>query len=179
MPEATDQSETPPQIPDHEVLRVIGKGAYGVVWLARSVLGTHRAVKVVHRSEFASERPYEREFSGIQRFEPVSRLHPGLVSILHVGRPDSGDYFYYVMEVADDWETGRIIDPGKYRPLTLSARMKQGRIPLVECLEIARQLSAALAVLHERGLIHRDIKPSNIIFVNGAAKLADIGLVTG
>ena len=54
----------------------------------------------------------------------------------------------------------------------------RGRLPAEECLQIALSLVRALAYLHEHGLIHRDIKPSNVIFVLGAPKLADIGLVT-
>ena len=61
----------PPQIPDHELLRRVGEGAYGEVWLARNVMGTHRAVKIVYRRSFSDDRPYEREFAGIKRFEPI------------------------------------------------------------------------------------------------------------
>src|SRR6185369_10765674 len=92
---------SPPTIPDHTLLRPIGRGAYGEVWLARNVMGTPRAVKIVWRRQFASDRPYEREFAGIQRFEPVSRSADGLVHVLHVGRNDAEGYFYYVMELAD------------------------------------------------------------------------------
>src|SRR5262245_57068567 len=95
-----------PQIPDHELLRPIGGGSYGEVWLARNVMGTLRAVKVVYRQTFESERPYEREFSGIQKFEPISRSHQGFVDILQVGRNDPAGYFYYVMELADPVEAG-------------------------------------------------------------------------
>ena len=91
-----------PQIPDHLLVRCIGSGSYGKVWLARSVTGTMRAIKVVYRSTFSDERPYEREFSGIQKYEPISRSHEGMVDILHVGRHDAAGYFYYVMELADD-----------------------------------------------------------------------------
>lgn len=91
----------PPRIPDHELLRCIGKGSYGEVWLARNVMGTYRAVKIVHRRNFEDDRPYEREFEGIQRFEPISRSHPSQVNILHVGRNDEAGCFYYVMELAD------------------------------------------------------------------------------
>jgi serine/threonine protein kinase len=87
-------------IPDHELLRRIGRGAYGEVWLARSALDAYRAVKVVYRNDFEDSRPFEREFAGIQKFEPISRSHPGLVHVLQVGR--RGNYFYYVMELADD-----------------------------------------------------------------------------
>jgi hypothetical protein len=84
------------------MLRCIGRGAFGEVWLARTVMGAYRAVKVVHRDAFEHERPFEREFEGIQRFEPVSREHPSQIAILHVGRNEEAGCFYYVMELADD-----------------------------------------------------------------------------
>lgn len=169
----------PPAIPDHELLSRVGRGSYGEVWLARSVMGTFRAVKVIRRETFESDRPYEREFSGIQKFEPVSRSHPGLVSVLHIGRNRDAGYFYYVMEVADDLASGPAIDPARYTPRTLARVIAQrGRLAAEEGLPIALTLTGALSHLHLRGLIHRDIKPANIIFVEGAPKLADIGLVT-
>src|SRR2546421_7146861 len=78
----------PPRIPDHQLLRCIGRGSYGEVWLARSVLGEYRAVKVVYRKSFEHERPYEREFQGIQKFEPISRTDESQVDVLHVGRDE-------------------------------------------------------------------------------------------
>ncbi len=92
---------TPPSVPDHELLRRIGQGAYGEVWLARNAVGTLRAVKVVYRDAFADARPYEREFEGIQKFEPLSRTHEGLVDVLQIGLNEQAGYFYYVMELAD------------------------------------------------------------------------------
>src|SRR5262245_4737918 len=86
---------SPPEIPDHTLVKSIGQGSYGEVWLARNVLGTYHAVKIVYRQTFESERPFEREFEGIQRFEPISRLHESQVTILHVGR--KADYFFYIM----------------------------------------------------------------------------------
>jgi hypothetical protein len=75
-----------PVIPDYEVLKRIGGGSYGDVWLARSLLGTWRAVKVVYRNSFEHDKPFEREFRGIQRFEPISLTHESQVKILHLGR---------------------------------------------------------------------------------------------
>jgi WD40 repeat protein len=149
--------------------------------LARNALGTFRAVKVVRRAQFEQERSFEREFHGIQKFEPISRRNEGLVDILHVGRGEG--YYYYVMELADDASspgdpTGGIGDGTAYVPHTLQAELqRRGRLPAAECIAIACTLADALRHLHRHGLVHRDLKPSNIIFVRGAAKLADIGLV--
>lgn len=199
------QAQGCPRIPDHEMLRRIGGGSYGEVWLARSVTGIYRAVKVVYRRTFGDDRPFEREFNGIQKFEPISRSHDSQVDILHIGR--NHDYFYYVMELADDAspepneseEEGRgdgqsVQHPANlpaldsspvhgsissYTPRTLKLELqRRGRLPVPECLDIGIGLTTALAHLHKHGLVHRDVKPSNVIFINGTAKLADIGLVT-
>jgi WD40 repeat protein len=168
----------PPRVPDHELIRRIGRGAYGEVWLARCAIGAYRAVKIVHRQSFDHDRPFEREFEGILKFEPVSRTHDSQVDILHVGRGDG--CFYYVMELADDQATGGQINPDNYTPRTLKSDLQfQGRLSFEECVRIGIALATALEHLHENGLVHRDVKPSNIIFVNGVPKLADIGLVTG
>jgi WD40 repeat protein len=191
--------DDPPRIPDHELIRRIGRGAYGEVWLARNALGTLRAVKIVYRDNFKDARPYEREFAGIRRFEPLSRSNEGFVDVLQVGRDDAGGWFYYIMELADAAEPQvesselRVegeakapdklstlnFQPSTYTPRTLSRDLQQcGRLPLEQCLELGLTVSFALGHLHRHGLIHRDIKPSNIIFVGGVPKLADIGLVT-
>ena len=99
-PNSASLPGVPPEIPDHELLGRIGKGSYGEVWLARNIVGTYRAVKIVYRNSFANDRPFEREFKGIQKFEPISRSHESQFDILHIGR--NGDCFYYVMELADD-----------------------------------------------------------------------------
>ncbi len=184
-------------IPDYELLRPIGHGSYGEVWLARNVTGSWVALKIVHRSAFDHDRPFEREFEGIQRFEPVSRTDPSQVAILHVGRGDG--FFYYVMELADDIaaevtrlnskseirnpksevDQSLLTSAATYQPKTLKRLLNdRGALPAQECLAIALALTRALAHLHRNGLVHRDVKPSNVIFVNGQAKLADIGLVT-
>jgi formylglycine-generating enzyme required for sulfatase activity len=170
-----------PAIPDHEVLRKIGGGAYGEVWLARGVTGALRAVKVVWREDFEDTRGFEREFEGVLKYEPMSRDHPALVNILHVGRsPDHVSFYYYVMELGDDVASGQDINPIEYEPRTLRADNHQGpglQWDINTCIDVGLRLAEALGHLHEKGLAHRDVKPSNVIFVNGRAKLADIGLV--
>ena len=75
---------SPPRVPDHELLRIIGRGAYGEVWLGRNLMGTYRAIKIVRKTDFESDRPLQREFKGIRAYEPVSRTHEGLVDILQL-----------------------------------------------------------------------------------------------
>jgi eukaryotic-like serine/threonine-protein kinase len=165
-----------PLVPDHEVLRVIGRGAYGEIWLARGLTGALRAVKVVYRSTFESERAFRREFQGMSSFEPISRAHAGFVDILHVGR--TSEYLYYIMELADDHLAGREIDIVNYASRTLKSELdRQKRLSASDSIQLGLSLTEALAALHGHGLTHRDIKPSNIIFIEGVPKLADIGLV--
>ncbi len=219
---------TPPSVPDYELLQRVGSGSYGDVWLARNVLGQHRAIKFIYRHRFTDPRPFEREFAGIRRFEPISRSHPSQLHILHVGQNEAEQCFYYVMELADDaaeprnpkseirspkgsaeendvpktpTERSGRLDPRHefpnamassnapsdfgfrasdfYTPRTLRSDLtRHGRLPPADCVTIGLSLATALAHLHDQGLVHRDIKPSNVIFVNGVAKLGDIGLVT-
>jgi len=191
----------PSSIPDHVLLQRIGTGAYGDVWMARSTLGSLRAIKVVYRDRFDEERPFQREFHGILKYEPISRSHPGLVGILHVGRNQESGYFYYVMELADPvvpnapassdngpttnrtQESEPAVQSAAsvpYSPRTLRSELaKRRRLPPVDAASLTLNLAGALEQLHSHDLVHRDIKPSNVIFVGGEPKLADIGLVTG
>ena len=194
------QTTDKPHIHDHELIRLVGRGAYGEVWYARNALGTPRAVKIVRRDRFDSDRPYLREFSGIQKFEPISRSHDGLVDILQVGRNDEASFFYYVMELADDatvsteipassaespepsvaayTDTTRERSAQTYQARTLASEIKKrGCIPPKDALPLFNDLAVAVGHIHSHGLLHRDIKPSNVIFVAGVPKLADIGLV--
>jgi tetratricopeptide (TPR) repeat protein len=207
-PSGASAGDVPPiPIPDHTLIRRIGKGSYGEVWLARNALGVYRAVKIIDRRAFDDDRPFEREFAGIQRFEPVSRSHESQLNILQVGR--GPHCFYYVMELADDMggayasggtssaspqsspqpqmgtretrpsaSAGDSLNPDTYTPRNLrSELLLRGRLPVDECVRLGLALTTALENLHRHGLVHRDIKPSNIVFVNGIPKLADIGLV--
>ncbi len=178
----------PPRIPEHRLLRLIGSGSYGDVWLAQSTTGAWRAIKVVWRNLFRDVRPFDREWTGVQRFEPLSRESEAFVDVLQTGRAEDGEYFYYVMELADDARfegggrpgDGPLQGDGRgYVPRTLAWVLRHdGRMSSPDCLALARRLALGLDCLHQAGLLHRDVKPSNIVYVRGQPRLADIGLVT-
>jgi len=165
---------------------MIGRGAYGEVWMARSVTGALRAVKVVWREDYDHADAFEREFEAIKYYEPVSRKHPGLVPILQVGRSDEQGFYYYVMELADDLERGRDIQADSYQPHILGLQMRrQKRIRASDCLKLGANVADGLHYLQQNKLIHRDVKPSNVFITSddvvklldfGIAKLADVTL---
>ncbi len=137
-----------------------------------------RAVKIVDRRTFESDKAFQREFEGMAKFEPISREDAGFVDILHVGRDPGDNFFYYVMELADDHLGCASIDPANYVPKTIKTELsRRSRLLALECITIGLSLTKALGALHRQGLVHRDIKPANIIFVGGVPKIADIGLV--
>jgi WD40 repeat protein len=183
----------PPEIPEHRLLRLIGQGSYGEVWLALNAMNKWTAVKVVHRHAEDDSRAYEQEFRGLRRYDDLSGSDGSLMPIKNVGENFAASYFYYAMELADDAQTrkplprppanledlsslGQLV--ANYRPWTLSGELKRhGRLPTEQCIEYGLALAESLHVLHQGHLVHRDVKPSNIIFVNGRPKLADVGLV--
>jgi serine/threonine protein kinase/WD40 repeat protein len=184
---------SPPEVPDHQLIRRIGKGSYGEVWLALNAINKWTAVKVVHRRAEDDNRAYEQEFRGLRRYDDLSGSDGSLMPIKNVGESSQAGYFYYAMELADDATTRQPLprpptqmkDPidlvqlaNNYRPWTLSEELKkERRLSAETCIEHGLALAKSLHVLHEGGLVHRDVKPSNIIFVNGRPKLADVGLV--
>ncbi len=121
-----------PTVPDYDLLRRIGGGAYGEVWLARSkATGALRAAKIVWRHTFEDDRPFRREFEGIQHFEQVSREHPSQFALFHIGRNDADGYFYYVLELADNASAQRGVQNAETALTlpsgTLSHRMGEGQ----------------------------------------------------
>lgn len=183
---------TPPEVPDHQLLRWIGRGSYGDVWLALNAMHKWCAVKVVFRQS-EDGRAYEQEFRGLKRYDDLAGTGGSLMPIKDVGENKAKGYFYYAMELADDANT-RLPLPrltreeavpeklagvaASYEPWTLSVELKRrGRLPLQECIEHGIALASALEQIHAGKLVHRDVKPANIIFVAGKPKLADVGLM--
>ncbi len=167
-----------PDVPDFDLIRLIGSGGFGQVWLAvNRTTGRLRAVKVIplHRSGPAD--PAAREISSLTRLEANLRCqHPNLLNIHHVGQ--TAEHLFYVMDPADDISGGPASDQPDYQPATLQARLRDGPVAPEVCFDYACQLVAGLASLHTAGMVHRDVKPANCLFVGGQLKLADFGLLT-
>ncbi|MBN1911028.1 MAG: serine/threonine protein kinase [Pirellulales bacterium] len=167
-----------PELPDFELLRQVGSGGFGSVWLARNrATGKLRAVKLIALNRSDTANPAARELASITRLEQhVQQRHDHLMEIHHVGRTD--EFFYYVMEPADDVSGSSASESDDYRPATLRSLLDEGPLPIEDCARYARQLLEGLACLHASGMAHRDVKPSNCLLIGGQLKLADFGLLT-
>ena len=166
-----------PEVPDFALIRMIGRGGFGQVWLATNRITGHlRAVKVIALRGSGATDPAGREIGSLTRLEECLRTHhPNLVEIQHVGK--TAEHLFYVMEPADDDAGGPASGDADYRPATLQGRIEAGPLPADECLARARELLAGLAHLHAAGMVHRDVKPANCLMIGGRLKLADFGLV--
>jgi serine/threonine protein kinase len=166
-----------PQVPDFDLLRPIGEGGFGRVWLAvNRTTGQPRAVKMIPLDSSGNRDPAGREIASLGRLETQLRCrHGNLLPIHHVGQ--TAEHLFYVMDLADDLAgSPDPLAPG-YRPATLESRLAAGPFSPAECARFSRQLLEGLACLHRAGMIHRDVKPANCLFVGGELKLGDFGLL--
>jgi ABC-type transport system substrate-binding protein len=147
----------------YEVIRELGRGGMGVVYLGRDpLLERDVALKLIGKDALGAEARYRflREARVIAKLD-----HPGIVSIYDIG--EHGDSLFFVMPVV----------PGT----DLRNRLDRGPMCLGELVDLGIQVAEALDYSHAQGVIHRDIKPENILVVQEGAeemrvRLADFGL---
>ena len=178
----------------YDFISEIGSGGYGHVYLFRrscqhQAEENYVAGKFVYGNMFgpaddpASHAAYRRALEGLQNFRSLSRESPYLLRVFDVRQRHEDGYFCYMMELADDIESARKINPVVYKPKTLKNALdhagQRRRLPARKCVDIAIMLARGLQILHEGGFTHRDVRPSNIIFVKDVPKLADIDLLAG
>ena len=168
---ADDGPAGPPiAVPNHELIRCLGAGGFGQVWLARHALTEHhRASKIIPADKVL-------ELDGLRRLKQRVPAHPNLFPIEEVGAVD--DWLYCLMPLADAATTDQaVLDHTSYQPLTLREHLtRQGRRSSAEVAAIGLDLAEGVRHLHEHGVTHGDIKPANIMRHAGRWTLADYGL---
>lgn len=158
---------------DWRLVREIGHGAYGVVYLAVGTDGKRAAVKVCRRDEIGEER-YARELRGARLYSAIPRT-TGLVWMKELVEEPWG--FYSVMDLADHEFDGEFSED-TYRPKTLASMLGGVKaLPIDESVKLGIALAKGLETLQRHHLLHRDIKPGNVIYVCGRPVLSDPGLV--
>jgi TolB-like protein/Tfp pilus assembly protein PilF len=142
-----------------ELVREIGRGAFGVVYEARDTeLGRAVAFKAVA----AGPRAALREERLLREAEVAARLtHPNIVTLFDVGRSEAGPYL--VLELL--------------RGQTLAQRLELGPMSVGEALRTAAAIASGLAHAHASGVVHRDLTPRNVFLCqDGQVKLLDLGM---
>lgn len=158
------EGELPDRIGHYRILRLLGRGAMGTVYLGRQdSLARDLAIKVL-----AAELTTDREF--IQRFQREglisSRLrHPNIVQVYDYAQVDR--HYYIAMEYVG--------------PTDLQAYLKQrgGKLPITEAVPLIGQILSALECAHQAGVTHRDVKPANVLLsLDGRAVLTDFSIAS-
>jgi hypothetical protein len=146
----------------YRLVRRLGSGGFGVVWLARDErLDREVAVKRIALHDGGSGVRAEREAKAAARL-----AHPGIVALYESGRDDEA--VYLVSELV--------------RGRTLAELMAEGELSDRDVLRVGVALCDALAHAHGRGVVHRDVKPGNVMIPDrpydgaGVAKLTDFGV---
>ena len=144
----------------YEIDRMIGKGGMGEVYLA--------ADKMLNRKIALKLLPvdYTKDQDRLRRFQQEARAasalnHPNILTIYELREIDERQY------IATEYVEGE----------TLRQRLERGPLPLSEVLDVALQITSALAAAHRAGIVHRDLKPENIMLrPDGFVKVLDFGL---
>lgn len=144
-----------------EIVRVLGKGGMGTVYLARDPrLGRSVALKILNAEELGAD---DRRARFLREARTAAAIrHPNVATIYEVDETPDGRPFI-VMEYCE----------GE----TLAQRLRRRPVEAGEFLGIARQIAAGVAAAHETGVVHRDIKTANVMIEpTGTVKILDFGL---
>jgi tetratricopeptide (TPR) repeat protein len=139
-----------PTVPGFEILRELGRGGMGVVYLARQVrLNRVVAMKMVLSGEHASAADLIRFLAEAEAAAAIS--HPNVAQVYESGQHDGRPYF--ALEFC----------PGG----SLAQLLNGTPLPARDAAELIEQVARGVQAAHDRGIIHRDLKPANILLVSG------------
>lgn len=147
----------------YQIMRVLGTGAMGAVFLAQdTVLGRQVAIKVV-RPNFAGDPNFHARF--LREARTLAQLnHPNVVQIYDVSDGSSNNLPYLVTEFVDGEDLHLVLRHEK-------------RLPWKRALTLCRQIALGLETAAAKQIVHRDVKPGNILVTHeGVAKVTDFGL---
>ena len=162
LEDAPAEQPPPDRIGPYEIVRVLGEGGMGTVYLARRADG-----EIDRLVALKTVRPDLSTPELIRRFRQERQIaatlvHPSIARLLDVGT-DAGGQPYLVMEYVEGEPIDRHCDAGA--------------LPLERRLELFRLVCAAVHFAHQRLVVHRDLKPGNILVgADGVPKLLDFGI---
>jgi serine/threonine protein kinase len=146
----------------YRILRRLGEGGTGAVYLAYQDGGAPVALKVLDDRLAANQHYLDRFY----REAKIGALldHPNIVRRLNVGQDKATGKHFLVLEFVDGPSARALLE-------------SRGRLPVGDAVHIALSIARALEYAHSRNIVHRDIKPDNILLTRaGVAKLADLSL---
>lgn len=161
-------SDTHPLIAGrYRLIHPLAEGSFGRVWEARDdVLRADVVVKEVRFPATADPVEQARRLSYAEReARNAARLrhHPGIVPVYDVATEDGRP-----------WIVMQLVEGG-----SLEERLRTGRLPVSEAVELADVLLRALDAAHRADVVHRDVKPANVmVATDGRFMLTDFGIAT-
>jgi serine/threonine-protein kinase len=149
----------------YRILRLLGHGGMGTVYLAEHILlGRQRALKFIS-SELSQDATFLRRFRR-EAQAAIELRHPDVVEVVDLDQAEDGSP-YIAMEYVEGPD--------------LRHALKEGVFPVERALHIARGIALGLGAAHAKGIVHRDVKPENILLAGGdgkpeTPKLLDFGI---
>ena len=147
-------------IPHYKILRKLGQGGMGEVYLADDIRLERKVAVKVLPDELQLDEMARKRF--LREAKAAAALdHPYICHIHEVGETDGK--LFIVMEYVEGQ--------------TFKEKISRGPLPLNKALQAAVEIAEALERAHEKGIIHRDLKPANImVAAGGHLKVMDFGL---
>ncbi|MGM0419396.1 MAG: Stk1 family PASTA domain-containing Ser/Thr kinase [Bacillota bacterium] len=145
----------------YKINKELGRGGMAIVYEATDIMLDRQVALKMVRPEYASDDAFIEKIKHEAR--AVARIsHPNVVNIYDIGQVEKAHYL--VMENINGQNLKDIIEA-------------RGKLPVIEALDIASQIAAALHVAHDNSIVHCDIKPHNIIVTpENQVKVTDFGI---